>query len=499
MTSKALSAGIWSTLERVGQQGVQVLVLLVLARLLGPEAFGLIAMLTIFYGIAEALVNSGFGSALIQKKQITSVDCNSVFFLNITIGILMAGLMCLASPWIAEFYEEPVLQPMTCWLALMPIINSFGLVHTTLLRRNLQFRKLLFITMPATVISGLIGIMMALSDCGVWSLVAQMLSMRFLWVCLLWRSSGWRPRLEYSGQSITGLFGFGSKVMAEGLLNVVVLNLYYLLVGKIFDTHILGLFFHARRLQKMIIGNVSTSLNRISLPLFSQIQEDKERIHRGLHQANRLIAMTIGITCAFMFAVADPVFRGVLGNEWIDSISYFQWLSVAGLFAPIIMINRSIMLAVGRSDMSLWLSIFIKVLNILNLIIGYSYGIMALIYGIVIIGIVSHITTLYLIARLFHISIQRQFLNTLPSWTMAAVTCMVMLSIGAIIRGFPYLLIVLIQVFAGLTVWLAIGYAFGVQSLTECVQLVKQKVNQRKQARVLTQKDDYAYQAADHS
>ncbi len=482
LTSKAMKAGVWSAIERVGQQMVLVIVQLWLARLLGPEAFGLVAMLIIFYNIAQVLVDSGFGNALIQKSEIDETDCNSVFYFNIVLGALAAGAMCAISPWVAGFFERPVLQPMTCWLALIPLINSFGVVQQSLLRRQLRFRRILAASMPATVISGVIGVAMALNGFGVWALVAQMVSLRFFWVLLMWRVSPWRPAWEYSGRSIRRMFDFGSKLMADSLLTVIFENLYFMVIGKLFDAVTLGLYFNARRLQRLVSSTLAGVLVRVVLPVFSQVQDDTERMRRGLRRATRLVALVIGMVCAMMITMADPVFRGILGDDWIGSIPYFQWLAIVALFYPFSAMNLNVLMAIGRSDQFLIAGVIKKVLIVLNLVICWRYGVMALVYGLAVLSLLDFFVNAFFTGQHLRYPAYKQLWDAAPYFAVAAAAGLVMVVFAQLCFGLPHLVIAAGQAILGTGIWLAASYAFELEAYNEFVKLFRFKANQREKS-----------------
>ncbi len=475
LTTITLRAGFWSALERVGQQVVLVLTQLWLARLLGPELFGLVAMLTIFYSVAQVIVDGGLGNALIQKNEIDEVDCNSVFYFNVVLGFVLAGLICVASPWIAAFYGRPVLMPMTCVLALIPLINGFGIVQMALLRRELRFKRILLASVPATVLSGALGVGMALAGFGVWALVAQMVGLRLFWVVLIWIVSDWRPRLRYSARSIKRMFGFGSKLMLENVLTVIFEDVYFLVVGKIFDAITLGLYFNARRLQRMVATTVSGMLARVALPVFAQIQDDPDRMKRGMRRGVRLVILLNGLICALMVATAEPLFRGVLGDKWIGSIPYFQWLAAVALFYPLSAVNLNVLVALGRSDLFLGVGVVKKVLIALNLVIAWRWGVMAIVYGQVAIAFASFLINAYYTGRFLRYSALAQLWDGVGGLLAAGSSAVVMAVLAQLGRGLPHLVIVAGQVVVGVGFWAVVCFAFDLRAFHDFTNLLRNR------------------------
>lgn len=477
LSNKVFSATVWSALERFGQQGVLIIVQLVLAAKLGPEVFGLLAMLLIFYAVAQSLVNSGFSFALIQKQEIDSLDCSSMFYFNIVLGVVVAGAMCAVSPLVAWFYGKPILQPMMCALAIVPFINSFGLVQETLLRRELKFKRLMIATFPATVLSGAIGIVLAYNGWGVWSLVIQMVSLRFIWVGLMWFASAWRPTREFSAAALKKMFGFGSKVMVEGLATVIFDNLYLLVIGKVFDAVSLGLYSNARKLQHLVSVNLTAILSRVAFPVFSRLQDDTERMRRGFSRAVGILILFNGLICALMVATADPLFRGVLGNEWIGSIPYFQWLAAVALFYPLSSVNLNVLIALGRSDLFLMVGVVKKVLIVLNLAIAWRWGVMAIVYGQVAIALLSFLINAHYTGKFLRYPAWAQLWEGVGGLLAAGSTAVVMTALAQLGRGLPYLLIAFGQVVIGVGFWLAVCYAFDLRAFHELIKILRNRSN----------------------
>ena len=218
LRSKTIHALSWSFVESIGLQGVRFIIGIVLARLLFPEQFGLIGMLTIFMAVAQTFLDSGFGAALIQKREATQTDICSIFYFNIVVGLVAAGLLCLVAPWIAAFYNQPILTPLTRAMSLIIVINSFGLIQSTILTKEIDFKTQTKVSLIASVLSGIIGVTLAAAGFGVWSLVVQQISSAFFRTVFLWLLNSWRPALIFSLKSLREMFGFGSRLLASGLL-----------------------------------------------------------------------------------------------------------------------------------------------------------------------------------------------------------------------------------------------------------------------------------------
>lgn len=390
LKSKTLHGLFWSFFERVGQQGIQFIISIILARLLLPEQFGLIAMLTIFMAIAQSFINSGFGQALIQKKNATHVDECSIFYFNILVGCLAAGLLCLAAPWIAAFYNQPILTPLTRVLSLNLIINSFGLVQITLLTRHIDFKTQLKVSMIATFLSGTIGVTMAFKGFGVWSLVAQSLSTNLFRTILLWLFNNWRPSLIFSLTALRKMFGFGSRLLYSGLLGMVFDNIYHVAIGKLFSVADLGFYSRAKSLQQLPTKNFTSMVNRVLFPAFSTIQDDPARLKHGMHKALSTLAL-LNFPMMIGFAVvAKPLVLVLVTEKWLPCVPYLRLLCLVGMLYPISAINLNVLVALGRSDLFLRIQVLKPILAVIFIGLTYRWGIQPMIYGQIAVSILCY-------------------------------------------------------------------------------------------------------------
>jgi teichuronic acid exporter len=390
LKSTTLRAVSWTFLEAVGVRGTQFIVGIVLARLLLPEQFGLIGMLTVFMAVAQSLLDSGFGAALIQKRDVTHVDTCSIFYFNIVVGFVAAGLLCLAAPWIAAFYGQPILAPLTRAMSAIIVINSLALVQNTILTKELNFRAMTKITLAGSLLSGGVGIASAVAGLGVWSLVIQQLSNASLRTLFLWLVSPWRPAWLFSRQSLRGMFGFGSRVMASGLLNTIFANIYWLIIGKLFSATDLGYFTRAQKMQELPAQTLSWMVGRVTFPVFSSIQDDRARIKRGLRRVLTSLAfvsfpITIGI-----LVTARPLVIVLLTEKWAPCVPYLRLLCLAGLLFPMNWFNANVLFAIGRSDLCFRLEVIKKALTVISIAILWRWGIEALIWGQIVISILSY-------------------------------------------------------------------------------------------------------------
>lgn len=410
----------WSFFERIGQQGIQFIIGIILARLLLPEQFGLIAMLTIFMAVAQSFVDSGFGLALIQKQDANHLDECSIFYFNILVGFLVAGVLFLSAPWIAAFYQIPLLTPLARALSLNLVINAFGVVQSTLLTKRIDFKAQMKVSVIATVLSGSIGVTMAYQGYGVWSLVAQSIGSNLFRTILLWFFLPWRPSWIFSWVSLRSMFSFGSKLLFSGLLDTIYNNLYFIVIGKMFSAADLGYYTRAQQTQQLPVANLSSTVGRVTFPVFSSMQDDKARLKRGTRKALATLAMVNFPLMIGLAIVAKPLVIVLLTDKWLPCVPYLQLLCVVGMLYPLHVINLNVLVAQGRSDLFFRLEILKKILVTIAIGLTWRWGITAMIYGQIATSIAAYYMNSYYTEKLLSYSVAEQLKDFLPILGLAS-------------------------------------------------------------------------------
>jgi len=475
LKSKTLHALFWSFLERIGQQAIRFFISIILARLLLPEQFGLIAMLMIFMEIAQFFIDSGFGAALIQKQDLTRIDECSIFYFNILVSFLATGLLCLAAPWIAGFYNQPLLVLLTRALSLNLIINAFALVQFTLLTKNIDFKTQLKVSIIATVISGTVGVTMAYNGFGVWSLVAQSLGNNLLRAILFWFFSTWRPSLVFSFNSIRVMFSFGSRLLISALLNAVFQNIYFVVIGKLFSPSDLGFYSYAERLQKIPVANISGIIGRVTFPVFSSVQDDKPRLKRGVRKALTALAMINFPMMVGLAIVAKPLVHVLLTDKWLPCVPYLQLHCAVGILYPLHTINLNVLIAQGRSDLFLRLVVLTKFLIVIAIGITYRWGIIAMIYGQIAASCLAYFINTYYTGKMLDYPVTKQVQDLMPSLMLACL-------MGGGIYALHYapivnqLALLSVQIMTGTVLYIGLCYIFRISSFMEALEIVKSKL-----------------------
>jgi len=411
---KAVNAVIWSGVERLSSQLIRFGIGVILARLLMPAEFGLIGMLAIFMGVAQVFVNCGFGEGLIQKQNTTHRDECSVFYLNLAFGLSAGALLYAAAPWIAHFYRQSILTSLTRLMALDVVINSFGIVQTMLLTKEIDFKTQLKVSVIATVISGAVAVGLAMQDFGVLSLAAQVLIGDALRVVFLWVFHGWRPSAVFSLASLRELLPYGSRMFASGLLNSIFTEIYSLVIGRVYSPVALGLFTRAKQMQQLPVDNLCNIVGRVSFPVFAAVQHDKAHLKRGLRKAARGLVM---INFPFMIGlavVARPLVLVLLTKKWEGCVPYIQLLCVGGALYPLSLIHLNALAAMGRSDLFLRLEIIKKVVVAISVAITFRYGVKALLIGDIAVSAISCCLNSYYSTRLARYSWKEQIVDLLP-------------------------------------------------------------------------------------
>src|SRR5690554_805940 len=333
---------LWSGIDTFGQYIIQFVVTILLARLLTPADFGLIEMLIIFSSISNILLDSGFGQALIRKKEASNTDYSSVFFFNVFCAISLYGLLYFLAPSIANFYNTPELTAISRIFFIVIILNAFVIIQNTLLSKGLNFKLLAKASLISSLLSGIIGVVLAIYGFGVWALVFQMIFHSFVRVILLWLLNTWKPTLNFSFNSIRELWSFSSKLMVNGLLDTFVTNLQSLVIGRFFTKTDLGLYSQAKKFQSLPSQTLTQIIQKVTYPVLSKIQDNDERLKQAYKKIIQVTTFVVFTVMLYLMAVADNLFFVVLSEKWMPAVEYFRPLCIIGILHPLQSINVNI-------------------------------------------------------------------------------------------------------------------------------------------------------------
>lgn len=425
LKSKTIKGVLWSGIERFSVQGVQFLVLLVIANILDPKDFGLIGMLTIFLAVGQSLIDSGFSQALIRKQDRTDLDNNTVFYFNIVVSVLLYLLLCFIAPWIAVFYNEPQLTDLMRVLSVVVVINSLAVVQRAIYTANIDFKTQAKASFIGALISGIVGVNMAMNGFGVWTLVWQQIINACINTGLLWIYSSWFPRLQYSWISFRSLFSFGSKLLASGLLDTVYTNMYSLVIGKVFSAASLGHYTQADRFAKLPSSNITGILQRVTYPVLCSIQNDEERLRGDYRQLLRLSAFVIFPLMCLLAGIAYPLVEVLIGEKWHYAATLIIPLSFHMMWWPIHAINLNLLQVKGRSDLFLKLEIIKKTIGIIVLIVSVPLGLLFMCYCSIATSIINLVINTYYTGKLIDVG----FLVQMRDLSKTLITSLLMYAI----------------------------------------------------------------------
>lgn len=475
LKQKTVIGSIWSLIDSFANQGIQFIVGIILARILSPEEFGLIGMLTIFIALSQAFVDSGFSNALIRKQNCTQTDYSTVFYFNILTSVVLYLILFIFAGSISIFFNEPQLKPLIRILSIGIILNALGMIQRTILTKQINFKMQTRVSALSSSISGTIAIAMAINGFGVWSLVALTLFRFALSSILYWAWTNWYPILVFSKNSFKELFSFGNKLLLSGLLDTIYNNMYYLIIGKFFSAAKLGYFIRANQFQSLPSQQLTSILGRVSYPILSTIQDDTIKL-KSAYQ--RLIKSTMFITSVLllgMAASAESIIISLIGEQWRPSIAYLQMLCFVGLFYPISALNLNMLKVQGRSDLFLRLEIIKKVLSIPVIIIGIIYGIRIMILGMIINSIIGYYLNSFWSGKHIGYSFSQQLKDIIPSLLVATFMAIVILIIGNLISA-EYHWILFLQIIIGAILTLLLAETFKLESYKDLKEIVFQQL-----------------------
>lgn len=450
LKNKTVKGVGWSFMDNISNQGITFLVGIVLARLLTPEEYGLIGIITIFIAVFNSIVDSGFSNALIRKNDTTDKDYNTVFITNMVFSAVLFVAMFFSAPFIAKFFNQPQLEPLTKVMSSIVIINAFAIIQRTILVKNIDFKTQTKISVISSVTSGVIGIGMAVCDMGVWSLVGQQISRQLLNTLFLWIFSKWRPKLQFSWNSFRELFGFGWKLLVSALIDTVWREIYQVVIGKFYSAASLGQYTRAHQFSSIFSSNISGVIQRVSYPVLSAIQDDKERLKQAYR---RVIKITMLVTFVLMLglaAVAKPMILVLIGPNWMEAANFLPILCLSMMMYPLHSLNLNMLQVQGRSDLFLKLEIIKKIVAVGPLLLGIFVGIYWMLIGSVFTGLIAYYLNSYYSGKLLKYTFWQQIKDVLPSFGIAAIMAMAIYPI-TIAPFSPFVQLVL-QLVAGATI-----------------------------------------------
>jgi len=410
---------IWRILETGGTQMIQMVISIVLARLIMPEQFAAIAMLSIFLAVANCFINSGFSTALMRKTDRTQVDCSTVFYFNIVISLLSYVILYIGAPYVADFYNLPELKPILRVSAVTLVIGSTAGVHRTLFSARMDFKSLAKYNIAALITSGCVGMYMAYKGFQVWALVAQSIVSATVNAFFVWRASEWRPTLQFSWVSFKEFFSFGSKLLASGLLDTVYTNMYSVVIGKFFPHSDLAFYNRASGLKNMTSTTPTGVLQSVTFPALCKLQDSDESLRSAYRRMLRVSAFVIFPLCLGIGGVSYPLINVLYTDVWIYAATLLQIVVFAGMWYPIHAINLNLLQVKGRSDLFFRLEVIKKILGVAMLCITVPLGLEAMCYGNIVNSIIALVINTHYTGKLLSLGFLTQMKDLLPSLALS--------------------------------------------------------------------------------
>ena len=463
LKQKAIRGVFWSAIEKFSAQGVQFVLGIILARLLTPRDYGLVGMLAIFIAISQAFVLSGFGSALIQKKDRDEKDFSTTFYYNIVVAILFYTILFFLAPSIASFYKEPLLVDLTRAISLTLVIEAFSVVQIAKFTINVDFKSQSKASLSSVIISGIVGITMAIQGYGVWALVAQSLTKGLVNVIMLWKISKWVPTERFSFFRFKKLFFFGSRLLLAGIVHSISQNISKIVIGKVFSTQTLGFYTRADQFARFPSANIESILGRVTFPVLCSIQDDREQLLAKHSQIIRLAALVIFPMMVGLIILAQPLILSILTEKWANSIWMLRIICIGLIFLPINGFNVTLYNVLGRSDLFFRTDLIKQVLIIGFLVVSIPYGIKYMLWGQVIALALTYFINLLVLYKIFGHTLVKQIFYFLP----IIINCLVMALAIYITTSFIQnaFIKLTIGIFVGAITYLAIVWIFNISNV----------------------------------
>lgn len=478
LKQKTVSGLIWSTFQNLSVKGIEFILMLFMARLLDPSDYGILGMISIFTAVAASITDSGFANALIRKNDRTQADLSTVFFFNIVVGTFFFFLFWVISPYVADFYEMPVLKSVMRVVALGFVIGSFNSVQRAVYVINLDFKRQSKISITTSLISGICGVIMAFYGFGVWALVYQSLIATVLSISMYWFYSKWRPSFLFSWKSFKELFGFGSNLLISSLLNTIYNNIYQVVIGKIFSASALGHYSRASHWANFPSANLTQVLQKVTFPVLAKIQDDEERLARSYRRFIRTSAFVVFPLMLGMSAVARPLVLVFIGEKWEFCSQILQIICFSVMWYPIHAINLNLLQVKGRSDLFLRLEIIKKVMGVFILCISVPLGLIAMCYFSIMSSLIALVINTYYTGKLIHVGFIRQMKDLMPTLLLSVFMFLVVLLSQYFISNIYIKLIS--GTLVGAVFYLGLSSVFHYQELDEVKLIVKEIQNRRK-------------------
>ena len=479
LKAKTANTLMWNTIDRISTQILYAVTGIVLAQVLMPEDFGLIGAITIFTAFANLFIDSGFSSALIQKKNVTQTDFSTIFFFNIGISVILYILLWFTAPLIADIFHDKRLITLSRVMFLNFIILAFGMVQSTKLMKKMDVKIIAISNSIGLFLSGALALIMALNGYGAWAMVAQALVLSSVKSAILWKFNSWRPSWTFSKKSLSEIFQIGSGVMMTSLFNTIFLNIYSFIIGSFYNLKHLGYYTQADKWSKMGITALGQILGSSFLPILADMQDNRERLHRAISKMNKLTSFIIFPIYAGLIIVAEPLFRTLFGNKWDASILLFQLLIFRGIFTTLTVFLNNCILGIGKVKIMLYLEIVKDILSLIAIFITLEMGVTILVLGQVFVSILHYLLMAYISGKVVGYGIKKQVKDMIPYCAITIIISIPLVLLPIIIDK-EWLLLIL-QTLTGVLLYYVINKSLNSHILQDILEYAKSRINKNKQ------------------
>jgi PST family polysaccharide transporter len=434
LRKKAAKGVIWSVIHRWGKAAVSTVTFIILARLLPPEAFGLVALATVFTAFVEIFIDSGFGAAIVQRSELTPEHLDTAFWTSVLIGVLMAVGGITVAGLVAAFYGEPDLAPILRWLSISFIVIALGSTQMAILRRKLAFKNIAARSLVATLVGGIVGVTMALNGYGVWSLVGQNLASGLAAVIVLWRASGWRPGLNFSKNHFKELFSFGISISGNKVLTFFSRRSDDLLIGYFLGPTMLGFYAVGYRLLLVMMRIVTGITNAVAFPTFSRIQHKPEKMRRGFYNVTQYTSLLAFPAFIGIAVLAPEVVEAFFGEQWLPSVPVMQVLVFIGILQSVLHFNGSVINASGKPSWQLGILFLTSMGSVIGFLIAVQWGIVAVAAAFVIVGYLVAPVSYFAVRKLIQVDFKTYLIQFLAPLSASLIMVAVIMSLKYLLK-----------------------------------------------------------------
>ena len=478
MLKEKVAGGVaWSIAEKVGSMLLQMVVSIVVARLLVPEDFGVMAILTFFTALALVMVDSGFSQTLIRKESPTPQDYHSVFAFNIAVSVVLYAVLVAVAPAVARYYELPVIADIAPVLFLLLPINALCVIQNTIFTREFRFRLLSQATFTASFVAGVVAVAMALAGCGVWSLVGQRVATLAVKTLILWVRSDWRPSLHFTMKPVREMAPFSFRLLTTDLISSIYNNISQMFIGKIYSADTLGYFNQAQKFKDLPLTSAMQSVQSVTYPALSQIGDQREKFAESYRQVLMVVAFMLMPVMVGIVAVAEDLFALLLGEKWMPTVPYLQILCLMGLFQPLAMIAYNILKVKSNGAIILRLEIAKKALMTLILVVTIPHSVKAVAWGLVAMSFCEFVINFVASMRYASLGVWCMVRTLLPVLLITAAMYAAVLGMGRLMADAGVAVRLLSEIATGVVVYTLLALALRLEAMGEVRSLIRKIIS----------------------